>query len=191
MAIEQWDFIRVKNLIDVSKYVEDPPSRESKTLRYHKTGTYVESTQEDQNLVIRGNTFCRYNYPKLRPVLFEIKHFLEELLEEPLFETYCFDRFYFAGSSMLPHTDRAACELSVSLNISSTSEKEYPLWIKTDDGAVPIVTEPGDAVLYKGRNFKHWRDTLVGPSDTYHHQAFFHYVRADGYYVEHAWDATT
>ncbi len=191
MAIENWNFIKVKNLIDVSKYIEEPPLGESKHLRYYNTGVSVVETREEQNMVIRGKTFSRYNYPKLKPILFEIKHFLKELLEEDLFETYCFDRFYFADSRMFPHTDREACEISVSLNISSNVTEPYPLWIKTEEGEVPLYTDPGDAVIYKGREFKHWRDPMIGDRDSYHHQAFFHYIRADGHYVERAWDATS
>lgn len=187
MAIKDWNFIKVKNSIDVSSYAEDPPSWKKQCLQYYRSGESIEVPAETK--VIRGNTFSRYNYPKLRPILFHFKKFLEELLEEPLFETYCFDRFYFPGSMMLPHKDRASCEISVSLNISSTTEVDYPLWIKNDDEDIPIVTNPGDAVIYKGMDLPHWRDILVGDSVTYHHQAFFHYVRADGYYVEHAWDA--
>ena len=190
MAVDKdWQVIKVKNLIDVENFVEDPPQWSSGGRKYFNTGSYIEESQEGS--VIRGQTFYRYRYPKLKSLAFKIKSFLIDLLEEDLIETYWFDRFYFAGSSMLPHTDRPACEISVSLHISNTSEYSFPLCFKSKSQESSIITNPGDAIIYKGIDVKHWRDVLNGDSVTYYHQAFFHYVRLDGHYVEYAWDAAS
>ena len=57
----------------------------------------------------------------------------------------------------------------------------------------------GDGVVYKGCQREHWRGPLESkynkiqrtirrltkkPDDTWHHQVFFHYVRADGPFVQ-------
>ena len=47
-----------------------------------------------------------------------VKNKLEYLLQEKLYPTYYFDRFYFNGSKMDKHVDRASCEISVSVKYS-------------------------------------------------------------------------
>ena len=61
----------------------------------------------------------------------------------------------------------------------------------------------GDGVIYKGVEIEHWRNKLDSKynsfqryvkklrkidDDTYHHQIFFHYVKAQGNYVHFAYD---
>jgi hypothetical protein len=186
---KDWEVIRIKKLIDTTDYAEDPPQWGSGGRRYYNSGSYVEESKEGS--VIRGDTFYRYKCPRFKSLAFKIKSVLIDLLEEDLIESYWFDRFYFSGSSMLPHKDRPACEISVSLHISNTSENDFPLWFESEDGPTSIITDPGDAVIYKGTKVKHWRNVLRGDSVTYYHQVFFHYVRLNGYHVEHAWDAAS
>ncbi len=52
-------------------------------------------------------------------------------------------------------------------------------------------TNPGDAVLYRGMEVPHWREKMGGNKDSYFHQIFLHYVRADGYFLEFAYDQGT
>ena len=108
---------------------------------------------------------------------------------------------------MALHADRPACEISVSVHISTNLEECWPLWIKTpdtysDEKKTEVVKtgenrfvclEPGDGMIYKGCERPHWRDPLISKDtgnhfirklgqkdDTYYHQVFFHYVLADG-----------
>ena len=52
----------------------------------------------------------------------------------------------------------------------------------------PIITEPGDAIVYLGCEAEHWRDEFLAPLYSYHIQGFFHYVNADGPFKDHAND---
>ena len=81
------------------------------------------------------------------------------------------------------HTDRAACEISISIHISSNIKEHWPIFIKTPDvvamnsksskqktfteiekkgDVVGVRLNPGDGVLYKGCERPHWRDPMPG-----------------------------
>ena len=95
------------------------------------------------------------------------------------------------------HADRDACEISVSVHISSNIDECWPFKIKSVQGKEhSLCLRPGDGLLYKGCERPHWRDPLQSrykrkrdrlknwitrkQDDTYYHQIFFHYVLADG-----------
>ena len=122
-----------------------------------------------------------------------------------LYNTYYYDRFYFGGQQLNKHTDRGACEISVSIHISTNLEGEYAKWpfkIKSVSGEErELILEPGDGVIYKGCERPHWRDPLTVPrrrkreiifrkpeTEWYYHQIFFHYVLQDGQRAHCAWD---
>ena len=109
---------------------------------------------------------------------------------ERLYPTYYFDRFYFKGNELKKHRDRDACEISVSLNISSNLDYDWPIYFqaKMNEPAVSVVCNPGDGVLYRGIDVWHWREPMRGNHKSYFHQVFFHYVRADGNYCHAAYD---
>tara|TARA_B100001778_G_scaffold788_1_gene732 strand:- start:74 stop:709 length:636 start_codon:yes stop_codon:yes gene_type:complete len=148
-------------------------------------------------------SFSRYRYPAYKPAYDVIKENLEKDLGVELFPTYYFERFYYAGSDLKRHTDRGACEISVTLQISSNTNP-WPIYFKKPDGSESCaIMNNGDAVLYKGCKIEHWRDKLKSRynkyqryfrrlmkrgDDTYHHQIFFHYVSAQGENVHHAFD---
>lgn len=187
MNYDDWAAFKIENFIDVSSLIEEPVFK-FEHIKYNKKGVPKVSKVEANGTIV-GNTFSRYNYPKYKYTAYQIKNYLEELLEDKFLYTYHYDRFYYHDSVMHSHVDRPSCEISVSLSISSNVEYDYPLYIESIDGETSIVTSPGDAIVYQGTKYRHRRDKLIGnPNKTYYHQAFFHYVRADGYHVEHAWD---
>ena len=65
----------------------------------------------------------------------------------------------------------------------------WPIYFELPNGEVKeLYTDHGDAVLYKGMEVDHWRNPLKGTPKVYYHQIFMHFVRADGYHVEYAYD---
>ena len=83
------------------------------------------------------------------------------------------------GQELTRHADRDACEISVSVHVSTNLEgkdADWPFWIKTPDTytdkkkttvLVPgenrsLVLKPGDGLLYKGCERPHWRDAMPG-----------------------------
>ena len=151
-----------------------------------------------------GGSLSRYNYPKYKEIHSKIRIILETILGEKLYNTYYFDRFYFLGQELTRHTDRDSCEISVSLQINSNSYVEWPFFLKNLKGKeLGLKLQNGDGLLYMGCNVEHWRYPLqsrfskVGKflnkiarieDNTYHHQIFFHYVRANGNRVQFAGD---
>lgn len=144
-----------------------------------------------------GGSSERYNFPDLRDMHYRLKPIVEKHIGKKLLTTYYFDRVYYPGNELTKHVDRPACEISVSLHISTNMSPEaaaWPLQFEKDGvhGSVAM-PNPGDAVIYKGDLVPHWRDPMPGTedSDEYFHQVFFHYVLADGWNVEHAGDPGT
>ena len=102
---------------------------------------------------------------------------LTNIVQEPLFPTYSFQRVYAKGSHLRKHTDRPACEISVTLHLGS--DKPWAFGIEDPSGKEEVFNlNPGDAILYLGCVAKHWRDGLY-QGDNYG-QCFLHYVRSRG-----------
>ena len=155
---------------------------------------------------VEGSLAC-YTRPQYSHIHSGIRLKLEKAIGRKLYNTYYYDRFYFAGQGLALHADRPACEISVSVHIGTNLKECWPLWIKTpdtysDEKKTEVVKtgenrsvclEPGDGMIYKGCERPHWRDPLISKDtgnhfirklgqkdDTYYHQVFFHYVLADG-----------
>ena len=158
---------------------------------------------------VEGST-SRYWHPQYRSIHSGIRLKLEKELGRKLYNTYYYDRFYFPGQALSRHADRPACEISVTVHISTNLEgkdADWPIWIKRPDTytdetksevLVPgenrsVILKAGDGMVYKGCERPHWRDPMPTPrrrkrdiilrrkeKEYYYHQIFFHYVLADG-----------
>ena len=196
MAIEHndWSLINLGKIIDVSDFVESPPW-ERGTFGYYRPGNvrYTPHEQIDPEIkegssVGDSKALARWGHPKFKRTFIKIKKIVEEVLGEKIYPTYYYDRFYFKGCQLEKHVDRGACEISISMHISTNATYDWPLYFQVNDKVIPVSPKAGEAVLYKGIEFEHWRDPLEGDRNTYFHQIFFHYVRANGNYVEQAYD---
>ena len=192
-------------ITDLSKLYCPPPTddqdqRLNGVQKYLKHDKIIFEPVESQ---VNGS-FARYNYPLYRPAHYTIKKIIQKILQFELLPTYFYERFYYLGQKLLRHTDRPACEISVSLQISTNRKKSWPIWFQLPDKSEKSVNmENGDMVIYKGCDIEHWRDPLQSKynrikksinnlqkkvDDTYHHQIFFHYVNSQGNFVHHAYD---
>ena len=98
-----------------------------------------------------------------------------------LFQTYAYWRYYVFGATLKKHTDRPACEISVTACI-----KKYGNWPIVVEGT-SFELEEGDAILYAGCDQLHERpDIYKGEGMA---QVFFHYVNQNGPNRNHAYDA--
>jgi len=183
---QEWQALYLKDFLDVSDLKENPPE-ERKFIRYTHKGIEEYSDQQPEYGNV-PNCFSRYNYPKYKQLYYQCKSKVEEIMGEKLYPTYFYDRFYFDGSYLKPHIDRPSCEISVSLNMSSNLKNNWPLFFEINKELHAVNTNPGDAILYKGMDIPHWRQTLVADDEEYYHQVFFHFVRADGHFLEYAFD---
>ena len=200
-------YLVVKNLWDPKELFSSPPEH---TGQYTFFGKNPENFQyiplENQ---VEGST-ARYWHPQYRSIHSGIRMKLEKELGRKLYNTYYYDRFYFPGQALARHADRDACEISVTVHISTNLEgkdADWPIWIKTPDTytdktkskvSVPgenksVILKAGDGMIYKGCERPHWRDPMPTPrrrkrdiilrrkqKEYYYHQIFFHYVLADG-----------
>ena len=94
-----------------------------------------------------------------------------------LLQTYTFFRVYKAGDILENHRDRPSCEISISLSLRKKGNI-WPIYINN----TAVMLEEGDAVLYRGIEFEHWREPYT--EGTKQAQVFLHYVDANGPYTE-------
>ena len=88
--------------------------------------------------------------------------------------TYSYLRVYKKGDVLHRHTDREACEYSVSITLKREHDDEiWPLCLETDQ-IYKVLLDEGDGLIYKGIENPHWRDKFEGERLA---QVFLHYVR--------------
>ena len=63
--------------------------------------------------------------PQYRSIHSGIRLKLEKELGRKLYNTYYYDRFYFPGQELTKHTDRDACEISVTVNVSTNLKQPW------------------------------------------------------------------
>lgn len=138
------------------------------------------------------NSVAIYNDILSETFLKTKQHLIEESIKEKLFPTYSYSRMYYTGGLLKKHIDRPSCEVSVTLNIFA--DKEWKIWFhklgnnkKIDTNAKPIslITKSGNAVVYEGCEYEHWRDLYKGEKCM---QVFLHYVRSNGKYKNFIFD---
>jgi len=106
----------------------------------------------------------------------------EEISKLKLHPTYTYWRAYSFNAALKDHTDRGACEISISANIDKCGE---PWPIHMDGNWIEM--EKGDAIMYLGCDVTHGRKIFNG---VYHSQVFFHYVDQNGPHANHIHDAS-
>ena len=215
---EQFDkdgYYVVKNLWDPKELYDPLPLIHKHRGQYSWWGKKLDqfNYQEIEGQV--EGSLSRYTYPKYLKVHGGIRKKLEKIIGRDLYETYYYDRYYFPGQELTKHADRDACEISVTVHISTNLKEQWPIKIKTPDiyadkekrellslGQIKeVILEPGDGMIYKGCERPHWRDRMPGILETslaqlnqktldqlYYHQIFFHYVLQDGERAHCAWD---
>lgn len=182
---KEWSVIKIPNLVDPNLLKCDVPWERGQ-INYVKNGEVIFHKEEKQ---VNGS-LSRYNYPRYKECHYDIKNKLESILQDKLYTTYYFDRFYFKGNDLKKHRDRGACEISVTVHISNNLDYDWPIYFENPITGEPIeiTCSPGDGVLYKGCDLYHWRNPMKGDYKSYFHQIFFHYVRANGHCLQFAFD---
>lgn len=129
-----------------------------------------------------------YRDKEMNKVQIKILNKLEKQTGLKLYPTYNYYRIYNDKSILKPHTDRPACEISVTMNIGYDGDYSWPIWLKGNDQKNYEVTlEPGDGLLYHGCTNLHWRknaDYRVKEQS----QVFLHYVDQNGPFTDCIFD---
>ena len=135
---------------------------------------WIEGYEGEEQM---SKLFC-YADPLTEAMLLAAQPEIEKICEKELLPTYSYSRIYQPGDELTPHVDRPSCEISVTVNIANKGELS-PIFMKYGtDKAVSCTLSPGDAVIYKGCDVRHWRDrTLEGQLTV---QFMLHYVDKNG-----------
>lgn len=140
----------------------------------------------------RDDDCVRRAYDEYSPVFGEIllrhcRPMIEAAIGRELLESYAYWRIYHKGAELMPHMDRAACEISVTLTIASDPEGDiWPILVEDLEGnEVPIRIAPGSGLVYQGSRVRHWRKPLQATAQK---QLLLHYVLKDGLFADHAFD---
>lgn len=175
--LEQQKTIYVKNLVsdDLLKFFTNVLIRQS--IVYPRSGdTQVPNALSIMDHEVVFETLLERVWPTM-----------EQIIGEELIPTYGYARLYSNGDYLKPHTDRPACEVSVTIQLGRSHHYSWPIYM----GGKRIDIAEGDGVIYKGCEIEHWRNVCDGPEEYYSGQVFLHYVRADGPYAsEHGCDAS-
>ena len=92
-----------------------------------------------------------YNYqsPQAgKEFLYYFTRDMSDIAEERLFPTYAYLRLYKKDSFLIAHTDRPACEISVTIHLGSDQEWSLGLRNYITQEQYKVDLEPGDAVVY-------------------------------------------
>jgi hypothetical protein len=128
------------------------------------------------------NSLSFYRIKKIDDLQKQLLPKLEKLLDLKLFKTYNYSRIYQKDAILKMHKDRAACEISLTLNIGY-DKKPWDIWITDyEENPHKAILNPGDALVYHGCDLWHWRGKFKGKWQI---QSFLHYVDAEGPYKAH------
>ncbi|MFL6729592.1 MAG: hypothetical protein ACJ8FE_08155 [Sphingomicrobium sp.] len=117
-----------------------------------------------------------------------------------LLPTYAYFRAYQQGDVCLVHSDRYACEHSLSLTLHLADEQPWALSVEHrridrpepvqrdfgGEGFTPLPMSAGDAVMYRGVEHRHGR--LDPNPNAWSAHLFLHWVDAHGPHADQAFD---
>ena len=139
-------------------------------------------------------------FPFMRTFLWGLTPAMEMVTGARLVPTYDYFRVYRQGDVCKVHSDRPACEHSLSLTLGYSDGKPWPLEIEREAIAAPrevaedfggaeaaaLEMQIGDAVAYRGVEHRHGRVT-PNPNRWSAH-LFLHWVDRDGEHAAEAFD---
>lgn len=140
-------------------------------------------------------------YKPMLTFLYGLTPIMNELTKKELLPTYSYFRVYREGDVCWVHSDRFACEHSLSLTLSYSDNKPWSFEIgrerlkqtrpvettfKDDEPFSAVNMEVGDAILYQGVTYRHGR-VQPNPNQWSAHM-FLHWVDSTGPYRNEAFD---
>jgi hypothetical protein len=150
-------------------------------LECHELANKIKSYERPIGDSLVPKSFSAYALPETEQLLLKLTEYVSRVVDKKLYPTYSYCRIYYNGAIMRPHKDRAACEFSMSLSLTGDP---WPLWFMVDT-PMPVSLALGQAVLYNGMEFEHWREEYTGDKCT---QVFLHWVDANGPYADWRYD---
>jgi hypothetical protein len=142
-----------------------------------------------------------YQYTPMMTFLWGLTPRIAEAVGRELLPSYAYFRAYQKGDVCRVHSDRQACEHSLSLTIAYAEGRPWALSVGTGRVEVPrpvvaddfegqpfgsVAMRPGDGVLYQGTHHRHGR--LEPNPNSWSAHLFLHWVEKGGRYADHAFD---
>ena len=109
-------FLVLQNLYDPQELFHPVPKIRGQLNYRSKKLDDVEYIEEESQV---EGSLARYWHPQYRKIHSDIRLKIEKQIGRKLYNTYYYDRFYFPGQELKKHTDRPACEISISVHILS------------------------------------------------------------------------
>jgi hypothetical protein len=140
-------------------------------------------------------------YPPMAGFLWGLTPRAAQIAGCELMPSYAYFRIYQQGDVCRVHSDREACEHSMSLTVELGENVAWALSVEKrtlerpvasvvpDFGGEEFVSLPmsaGDAVMYRGVNHRHGR--LEPNPNSWSAHLFLHWVEANGAHAAHAFD---
>ena len=150
-------YLIIKNIYD-PKYLYHPVPEERGQINYF--GSLDQFNYDPIEAQVNGS-LARYSHPQYKEAHTQIRLKLEKEIGRKLYNTYYYDRFYFPGQELVRHTDRDACEISVTVHVGTSLKEPWAIKIETVSGEErSVILNPGDGMVYKGCERPHWRDPM-------------------------------
>ena len=143
-------------------------------------------------------------YPPMATFLWGVTPRVAQVAGCELMPSYAYFRVYQQGDICKVHSDRKACEHSVSLTLELANDIPWALSVEhrhVDEPAASLDGDfgreafsalpmrAGDAVMYRGVNHRHGR--LEPNPNAWSAHLFMHWVDADGPFADRAFDRVT
>ena len=148
------------------------------------------------------NTFNMYGDVLFDNMMLDLKPRIEKETDLELSEMYTYWRIYQQTSELVRHKDRGSCEISGTINLGGTP---WPIYIDTNvengyhettkkgnykyiaggEKGVEVLLEPGDCMLYLGKDCEHWREPLLEGECA---QVFIHFRQTKDVNEDDRWD---
>lgn len=140
-------------------------------------------------------------YPPMASFLWGLTPRVAQVAGCELMPSYAYFRMYQQGDVCRVHSDRPACEHSLSLTVELGDQRPWALSFEKrhldqplaavdpdfgDEAFASIAMNAGDAVMYRGVNHRHGR--LEPNPNRWSAHMFLHWVDAAGPYADHAFD---
>lgn len=165
------ELIKNNNYLHIPDFISPERARE-----LSKRFTNFCKSQNLSGDIQAENSHSAYNYIDFLELLCEKTPEVSKFLGESVLPTYSYARVYKEGSVLTRHRDRAACEISLTLHLSS--DADWPIYIQKPNGEeVELNLNSGEAMMYRGDVADHWRNKFEGKEYV---QVFLHYVRSRG-----------
>lgn len=141
------------------------------------------------------------HYLPLSTFLWGMTPAISALVGHDLRPTYCYFRMYRKGDICRVHSDRYACEHSLSLLLAAADDAAWPLEVGSqhidtprqradadfgDEAYGSVAMLPGDAVLYQGVHRLHGR--MMPNPNRWSAHLFLHWVDPAGPYADNAFE---